>query len=88
MLAIAMSQVFLGVAAYMSRIATADAPQPMVMMVAFTVAHVAAGALTMAAGAVLAALVFRHVGPAFLPASPLSSGLPSAAGLPAPRTTS
>jgi heme a synthase len=102
LLVIAMSQVFLGVAAYMSRIATADAPQPMAVMVTFTVAHVAAGALTMAASAMLAAQVFRCVvRPAVVPASPLSSGLPSRAGetqagltagsparLPAPRTAS
>ena len=43
------SQVFLGIAAYMSRIATIDAPQPMAVMVGFTVAHVAVGALTLAA---------------------------------------
>ena len=45
LLAIAVSQVFLGMAAYMSRIATVDAPQPMAVMVGFTVAHVAVGAL-------------------------------------------
>ena len=61
LLVIATSQVFLGIAAYMSRIATADAPQPMAVMVTFTVAHVAAGALTLAASAVLAAQVFRCV---------------------------
>ena len=44
-LSIATSQVFLGIAAYMSRIATIDAPQPMAVMVGFTVAHVAVGAL-------------------------------------------
>ncbi len=61
LLAIAVSQVFLGMAAYMSRIATVDAPQPMAVMVGFTVAHVAVGALTMAASVVLAVEVFRHV---------------------------
>lgn len=61
LLSIAMSQVFLGIAAYMSRIATIDAPQPMAVMVGFTVAHVAVGALTMAASVVLAVEVFRHV---------------------------
>ena len=54
-------QVFLGIAAYMSRLATADAPQPMPVMVGFTVAHVAVGALTMAASVVLAIQVFRNV---------------------------
>lgn len=61
LLTIAISQVFLGFAAYMSRIATLDAPQPMAIMVGFTVAHVAVGALTMAASVVMAAEIFRHV---------------------------
>ena len=47
-------QVFLGIAAYMSRVITAQAPRPMPVMVSFTVAHVAVGALTLAAAAVLA----------------------------------
>jgi hypothetical protein len=61
LIAITFLQVFLGVAAYMSRLATADAPQPMPVMVGFTVAHVAVGALTMAASVVLAIQVFRNV---------------------------
>jgi cytochrome c oxidase assembly protein subunit 15 len=61
LLSIGASQVFLGIAAYMSRIATIDAPQPMAVMVGFTVAHVAVGALTMAASVVMAVEVFRHV---------------------------
>ena len=61
LLSIAVAQVFLGIAAYMSRIATIDAPQPMAVMVGFTVAHVAVGALTMAASVVMAVEVFRHV---------------------------
>src|SRR5438876_431141 len=61
LLSIAIAQVFLGIAAYMSRIATIDAPQPMAVMVGFTVAHVAVGALTMAASVVMAVEVFRHV---------------------------
>jgi len=61
LLVIGVSQVFLGVAAYMSRIATVDAPQPMAVMVTFTVAHVAVGALTMAASVVMTAEVFRNV---------------------------
>ncbi|HWB97467.1 MAG TPA: COX15/CtaA family protein [Bryobacteraceae bacterium] len=64
LLSLACCQVFLGIAAYMSRIATADAPQPMPVMVGFTVAHVAVGALTMAASVILAIQVFRHVRPA------------------------
>ncbi|MCU1274459.1 MAG: cytochrome oxidase assembly [Bryobacterales bacterium] len=54
-------QIFLGIAAYMSRLATAEAPQPMPIMVGFTVAHVAVGALTLAASVVLAIQVFRNV---------------------------
>ena len=61
LLTISISQVFLGIAAYMSRIATIDAVQPMAVMVGFTVAHVAVGALTMAASVVMAVEVFRHV---------------------------
>ena len=61
LLAITFSQVFLGLAAYMSRIATIDAPQPMAVMVAFTVAHVAVGALTMAFSVLMVIQVFRHV---------------------------
>lgn len=54
-------QVFLGIAAYMTRIAYADAVQPMPLMVTFTVLHVAVGALTMAASVALAILVHRNV---------------------------
>ena len=54
-------QVFLGIAAYMSRLATADAPQPMPVMIVFTVAHVAVGALALASNVVLAIQVFRNV---------------------------
>jgi cytochrome c oxidase assembly protein subunit 15 len=61
LLSITFLQVFLGIAAYMSRIATAEAPQPMPVMVGFTVAHVAVGALTLALSVVLAIQVFRHV---------------------------
>ncbi len=61
LLSITFLQVFLGIAAYMSRIATIDAPQPMPLMVGFTVAHVATGALTLAASVVLAIQVRRNV---------------------------
>jgi hypothetical protein len=61
LLSITFLQVFLGIAAYMSRLATADAPQPMPVMVGFTVAHVAVGAMTMASSVVLAIQVFHHV---------------------------
>ena len=61
MLSVTFVQVFLGIAAYMSRLATADAVQPMPVMVTFTVLHVAAGALTMACSVILAIQVCRHV---------------------------
>lgn len=61
LLGITFAQVFLGIAAYMSRIAYADAIQPMPLMVTFTVLHVAVGALTMAASVALAILVRRNV---------------------------
>ena len=61
MLAITLAQVFLGVGAYMSRVVTAGSPQPMPVMVWFTVAHVALGAVTMAASVVLAIQVYRNV---------------------------
>jgi heme a synthase len=47
-------QVFLGMGAYTLRAATVDASQPMPMTVAFTVAHVAVGALVFGAGMVSA----------------------------------
>ncbi len=61
LLGITFCQVFLGIAAYMTRIAYADAVQPMPLMVTFTVIHVAVGALTMAASVALAILVRRNV---------------------------
>ena len=61
LLAITFCQVFLGIAAYMTRIAYADAVQPMPLMVTFTVLHVAVGALTMASSVALAILVRRNV---------------------------
>jgi cytochrome c oxidase assembly protein subunit 15 len=61
LLAITFCQVFLGIGAYMSRIAYADAVQPMPVMVALTVIHVATGALTMAASVALAILVRRNI---------------------------
>jgi cytochrome c oxidase assembly protein subunit 15 len=55
------TQVFLGIAAYMTRIAYADAVQPMPLMVTFTVLHVAVGALTLATSIALAILVRRNL---------------------------
>ncbi|MDE3198325.1 MAG: COX15/CtaA family protein [Acidobacteriota bacterium] len=68
---ITFAQVFLGIAAYMSRIAYADAVQPMPLMVTFTVVHVAVGALTMAASVALAILVRRNLS---VPAVEFSAG--------------
>ncbi len=56
LLSIAFSQVFLGIGALMARVAYADAPQPMPMMVWFTVAHVAVGSLAVGAAVALAML--------------------------------
>jgi cytochrome c oxidase assembly protein subunit 15 len=67
---ISLVQVFLGIAAYMTRIAYADAVQPMPLMVTFTVLHVAVGALTMASTVVLAILVRRNVTAQLLAYSP------------------
>jgi cytochrome c oxidase assembly protein subunit 15 len=66
MVCITFCQVFLGIAAYMTRIAYADAVQPMPLMVTFTVLHVAVGALTLAASVTLAILVRHNVAPAAL----------------------
>jgi heme A synthase len=61
LLGITFVQVFLGIAAYMSRIATLDAPQPMPVMNLSTVLHVAAGAISMAASALAAVQARRNV---------------------------
>jgi heme a synthase len=71
-------QVFLGIAAYMSRLATAEAPQPMPVMVGFTVAHVAVGALTLASSVVLAIQVFRNVRRPLAEIEPEGFAVPSA----------
>ena len=78
LLSVTFLQVFLGIAAYMSRLATADAPQPMPLMVGFTVAHVAVGALTMAASVILAIQVFRHVRRPLADMQPAGAAVPSA----------
>lgn len=58
---ITFTQIFLGIAAYMTRIAYADAVQPMPLMVTFTVFHVAVGALTLASSIALAIIVRRNL---------------------------
>jgi cytochrome c oxidase assembly protein subunit 15 len=62
LLSITLVQVFLGVGAFMTRVAYVDAIQPMPLMVTFTVLHVATGALTLAASVILAILVRRNLG--------------------------
>jgi heme a synthase len=62
LLSLTFSQVFLGIGAYMALAATADAPQPMPLMVWFTVAHVAVGSLAFGAAVVLA-MVYRQTQP-------------------------
>jgi len=56
LLSLTFSQVFLGIGAYMAGVAYADAPQPMPMMVLFTVVHVAVGSLALGASVALAML--------------------------------
>jgi heme A synthase len=56
LLSMTFSQVFLGIAALMARVAYADAPQPMPVVVLFTVAHVAVGSLAVGASVALAML--------------------------------
>jgi cytochrome c oxidase assembly protein subunit 15 len=58
---ITLAQVVLGIAAYLTRLSfTGDTPAA--VMVAFTVAHTATGALTLAFTAVLSALTWKFVG--------------------------
>ncbi|MGE5569036.1 MAG: COX15/CtaA family protein [Rhodospirillales bacterium] len=61
LLGITLVQIFLGIAAYLSRIITSEAVKPTQAMVFWTVLHLAVGALTMAAGTIFAIQVFRHV---------------------------
>jgi heme a synthase len=57
--ALLVAQLALGLAAYLARLASPDAPQPRNPMVGITVAHVACGALVFATTIVLALRVFR-----------------------------
>lgn len=54
-------QVFLGVAAYLTRLASPNDPQPLNPMIGITVAHVACGALVFATTIVLTLRIFRSV---------------------------
>jgi cytochrome c oxidase assembly protein subunit 15 len=56
LLSMTFSQVFLGIASLMARVAYADAPQPMPVVVLFTVAHVAVGSLAVGSSVALAML--------------------------------
>jgi len=55
------AQLFLGVGAYMMKLAARNAPQPLPPVVNVTTAHVAVGALVLATSVVLALHVFRFV---------------------------
>jgi len=57
LLSLTFSQVFLGMGAYFSRIAAAGDPQPMPIMVSFTVAHVAVGSLAFGAAIAMEIIV-------------------------------
>lgn len=54
-------QFFLGIAAWASRLLTADAPEPMPAMVVLTVIHTVTGALTFACSLLLVMLCYRMV---------------------------
>ncbi len=56
-------QLILGGAAWWSRLVTKDAPQPMPVMVALTVAHTVVGALTLAGALSVALVTYRLVEP-------------------------
>lgn len=58
------TQLLLGIAAWWSRIATRDYPQPMPVMVGFTVAHVVVGAMVLAGTVVIALVTYRLFGTA------------------------
>jgi heme a synthase len=66
MLALVITQLFLGFAAFLTRVAWGrDAVQPELPMVVSTVTHVAVGAVLLATSVVLAIQVWRHVPVAF-----------------------
>jgi len=55
------TQFLLGLAAYWSRISTADAPQPMPVMVLFTVIHTVLGAILFAFSVLIVLICYRLV---------------------------
>jgi heme A synthase len=60
-------QLFLGLAAYLTRLASPNDPQPLNPMISITVAHVACGALVFATTIVLTLRIYR-----VLPAAEMS----------------
>jgi heme A synthase len=58
-LALLVVQLFLGVAAYLTRVASPNDPQPLHPMIGVTVAHVACGALVFATTIVLTLRTYR-----------------------------
>jgi heme A synthase len=80
MLSLLITQLCLGFAAFLTRVAWGhDAVQPELPMVVSTVAHVAVGALLLATAVILAIQVGRHVPVAFEEAVPQTEQNPSAA---------
>ncbi|MBZ5514436.1 MAG: COX15/CtaA family protein [Acidobacteriia bacterium] len=61
LLGLVIVQIFLGIGAYMMLLATRDAPQPLPPVVDLTTAHVALGALVLAASVILTLQIFRRV---------------------------
>jgi heme A synthase len=57
--ALLVTQILLGVAAYLTRLRSPDEPQPLHPMVGVTVAHVATGALLLAVTLILTLRSFR-----------------------------
>ena len=55
------AQFLLGIGAYWSRLTTADAPQPVPLMIVLTAAHTVVGALVLAAAVVILLLCYRVV---------------------------
>ncbi|MEP6570454.1 MAG: COX15/CtaA family protein [Acidobacteriota bacterium] len=65
-LSLLVAQLFLGIAAYMTRVASPNDPQPLNPMVGITVAHVACGALVFATTIVLTLRTFKVLRPSGL----------------------
>jgi hypothetical protein len=80
MLSLLITQLCLGFAAFLTRVAWGkDSVQPELPMVVSTVAHVAVGALLLATTVVLAIQVWRHVPVAFADRVPGTERTPQAA---------